>query len=252
MATSWAIPRRRCARWRGEITRVSFLDPGGDLVFADFSSDDPATEVVITLEDYSGSLEDTPYDQPGTQYARGLATVTVVNPTETTWLSIFSVGNHIDRVDLALIGEETFADPVRWQSPIIRAHRHRRHGQHRNDRCEQCQLRRIIRGDRYRCSWGHGQAGPVDRGHHPGDECDAGSADQCGVARPRPTWAEGETVIIAVLIKGGDLREATGDMQIDTGGMGPIHFRILAAAGERSIGDSATAFPILAMGGCRR
>ena len=71
----------------GEITRVSFLDPGGDLIFVDFGSDDPTTEVVITLEEFAGALEESPYDQPGTRYAQGLATVTVANPTELTWLS---------------------------------------------------------------------------------------------------------------------------------------------------------------------
>ena len=37
---------------RGVTTRVSFLDPGGDLVFVDFSSDDPATEMAIALEGF--------------------------------------------------------------------------------------------------------------------------------------------------------------------------------------------------------
>ena len=167
----------------GEITRVSFLDPGGDLVFIDFSSDDPATEVVITLEDYSGSLEDSPYDQPGTQYGRGLATISVVNPTETTWLSVFSAGNRYRPGGLGSDRGGDLGGSGRWYRRHTRD-RHRRHGQHRNDRCEQCQPRRIIRGDRYRCDGGHGQAGPVDWGHHPGGDGDAASADQCGVARP--------------------------------------------------------------------
>ena len=84
----------------------------GTLVFADFSSDDPATEMVITLEGFSGVLEESPYDQEKTRYARGLATVTIVNPTELTWLEVISLGNHIDRVDLALIKEDTFAGEV--------------------------------------------------------------------------------------------------------------------------------------------
>ena len=97
---------------RGVTTRVSFLDPGGDLVFVDFSSDDRAAEMVITLEEFSGDLEESPYDQPDTRYVRGLATVTITNPTELTWLQVVSLGNHVDRVDLALIEDDTFAGAV--------------------------------------------------------------------------------------------------------------------------------------------
>ena len=47
-----------------------------------------------------------------TRYARGLATVTIVNPTELTWLEVISLGNHLDRVDLALIKHDTFDGEV--------------------------------------------------------------------------------------------------------------------------------------------
>ena len=220
----------------GEITRVSFLDPGGDLVFADFSSDDPATEMVITLEGFSGVLEESPYDQEKTRYARGLATVTMVNPTDLTWLEVISLGNHIDRVDLALIVEDTFAGPVDGMADLQAV---------------------VIEGE--------GSIGAIDAANanfvSPFGTIgiDAGGAIvkralSIGDITPREgvtpvlrisaesldraEAGEGETVIIAILIAGGDLREATGDLQIDTGGV-VYPFRILAAAGERSIGESA-------------
>ena len=95
----------------GEITRVSFLESGG-LGLRYVSSDDLVIAMVITLEGFSGVLEESPYDQEKTRYARGLATVTMDNPTDLTWLEVTSLGNHIDRVDLALIVEDTFAGPV--------------------------------------------------------------------------------------------------------------------------------------------
>ena len=168
----------------GEITRVSFLDPGGDLVFADFSSDDPATEMVITLEGFTSVLEESPYDQPQTRYARGLATVTLVDPTDLTWLEVISLGNHIDRVDLALINGRHLCRSGRWEGrSASRGHRGR--GQSRRDRRRQCQLRQLLWNHRDRCRGNHREEGPLAWGHHPERRDDTGTADQCGVARPR-------------------------------------------------------------------
>ena len=220
----------------GEITRVSFLDPGGDLVFADFSSDDPATEMVITLEGFTSVLKESPYDQPQTRYARGLATVTMVNPTDLTWLEVISLGNHIDRVDLALIEEDTFDGEVDGRADLqavviegegsmgaidaASANFVSSFGTIGIDAGQTIVKRALLLGD---ITPSEGTT-PVLR--ISGESLDPAEA------------GEGETVIIAILIAGGDLREATGDLQIDTGGM-VYPFRILAAAGERSIGESA-------------
>ena len=221
----------------GEITRVSFLDPGGDLVFADFSSDDPATEMVITLEEFPGTLEESPYDQQQTRYARGLGTVTLVNPTDLTWLEVISLGNHIDRVDLALIKEDTFAGAVDGRADLqavviegessigaidaANANFVSSFGTIGIDAGQTIVKRALLLGD---ITPSEGTTPPVLRIN--------------GESLDRANTAEGETVIIAILIAGGDLREATGDLQIDTGGM-VYPFRILAAAGERSISESA-------------
>ena len=92
----------------GEVTRLSFLDINGDVIFVDFSSDSSDTEVVVTLEDYMDPLDGSPYNQPDSWYAQGLATVTVVNPTEVTWLTVTSIGNDETLVDPAIVMEETF------------------------------------------------------------------------------------------------------------------------------------------------
>ena len=219
----------------GETTRISFLDPDGDLVFVDFSSDDPATEMVITLEGFSGTLEESPYDQPDTLYARGLATVTMINPTELTWLQVVSLGNHVDRVDLALIEADTFAGEVDGIADIKAV---------------------VIEGE---ASIGvidaansnfvgsSGEIGidaagtVVKRALSIGDITPSEGALPVlrisGTSLDPANAGAGETVIAEIQIAGGDLREATGALQIDTGGI-VYDFPIVAVDGERSIRDS--------------
>ena len=60
----------------GEITRVAFLDPDGDLVFVEFGSDDPNTTLTIRLQDFAASVP-SPYNQTGKTYVQGLATITI-------------------------------------------------------------------------------------------------------------------------------------------------------------------------------
>ena len=219
----------------GETTRVSFLDLDGDLVFVDFSSDDPATEMVITLEEFSGTLEESPFDQPDTRYARGLATVTLLDPTELTWLRVVSLGNHIDRVDLALIEDDTFAGEVDGIADIkavviegegsigvidaANANFMGSSGEIGIDAAETIVKRALSIGDI-----------TPSEGTTPVLRVSAESLDPANAA-------DGETVIAELQIAGGDLREATGALQIDTGGI-VYDFPIVAVDGERSIRNS--------------
>ena len=220
----------------GETTRVSFLDLDGDLVFVDFSSDDPATEMVITLEEYSGALEGSPYNQPDTQYAQGLATIWIMNPTELTWLSVVSLGNHVDRVDLALVKDDTFAIPVNGMADIraisiegdgnigaidaANVNFVGSSGEIGIDAVGAVVRRMVLIGD----ITPGGTARPVLR--ISGDSLD-----------PSDAAAEGQSVISEIRIAGGDLREATGDQRIDTNGV-VYPFPIVAADGALSIRDS--------------
>ena len=219
----------------GESTRVSFLDPDGDLVFVDFSSDDPATEVVITLEGFSGTLEESPYDQPEMSYAQGLATVTMINATEHTWLRVVSLGNHIHRVDLALIEEDTFAGAVDGIADIkavviegeasigvidaANANFVGSSGEVGIDAAETMVKRALSIGDIM-----------PSAGTTPVLRISGASLDPANVGVD-------EKVVDELWITGGDLREATGALQIDTGGVA-YGFFIVAVGGERSIRNS--------------
>ena len=219
----------------GETTRISFLDPDGDLVFVDFSSDDPATEMVITLEGFSGTLEESPYDQPETLYARGLATVTMINPTELTWLQVVSLGNHVDRVDLALIEDDTFAGAVDGIADIKAVV------------IEGEASIGVINAANANFVGSSGEIGidaagtVVKRALSIGDITPSEGALPVlrisGTSLDPANAGEGETVITEIQIAGGDLREATGALQIDTGGVA-YEFPIVAVDGERSIRDS--------------
>jgi hypothetical protein len=97
----------------GEITRISFLDPDGDLVFAEISSDSPETSLTISMSNFSSEVA-SPYTQPGTTYVQGLASFTIENSTALTYFSVFSLGTDANRVDPALFQADdlSFADPA--------------------------------------------------------------------------------------------------------------------------------------------
>ena len=95
----------------GTITRISFLDPAGDLMFAEFGSDDPSTILTISLENYLAAVP-SPYNQPATTYAQGLPTFTIENATPLTFFSTFTLGNDTSRIDVALINSQTFSGDV--------------------------------------------------------------------------------------------------------------------------------------------
>ena len=92
----------------GEITRISFLDLIGNLVFVEFGSDDPNSVLFITLDQFVGSSVASPYDQPTTVYAKGHARLEIQNSTPLTFVSIFTLGNDQSRIDTALVRSDTF------------------------------------------------------------------------------------------------------------------------------------------------
>ncbi|MBP7140485.1 MAG: DUF3500 domain-containing protein [Opitutaceae bacterium] len=73
----------------GQISRTSFIDLTDDIVQVEFSG--PGV-LAISLANSSGPAVATKYNQPGVQYMKGHATVTITGATENTYLSIFSVG----------------------------------------------------------------------------------------------------------------------------------------------------------------
>ncbi len=83
----------------GELTRVSFLDPDGDVVFAEFGGNGKLT---ISFEQHE-SAQPSPYLQSTTWYSQGLATLSVSGGDESTFLSVFSLGNDPLRVDVTII-----------------------------------------------------------------------------------------------------------------------------------------------------
>ena len=96
----------------GQITRISFLDEDGDLMFAEFGAGDPNVVVVITLDPFRGADVLSPYNQPGTVYAQGHPRIEILNSSNATFVALFSLGNDPSRVDNSLILAGTLADPV--------------------------------------------------------------------------------------------------------------------------------------------
>ena len=211
----------------GEITRISFLDLGGDLVFAEFGSEDPDTILTISLEDFRGS-QASPYNQPTTTYVQGLASFMIENATAGTFFSVFTLGNDPTRVDLALINSETFAGEADGIADI-----------------------RSIRVNA--AGGGGGSIGGINAADANfaadsgviGIEAEdisvqrflfVGDMTPSGTTQPR-LRISGDSPLMEVLITGGDLAEATGDFQIDTNGV-VYPFDITATTGQRSISDS--------------
>ncbi len=211
----------------GQITRVSFLDPDGDLVFAEFGSDSLHTHLTIRLYDFKEKVS-SPYAQPGTFYVQGLATFIIENPTELTFFSVFSLGNDSSRVDNALINEETFSGGADGIADI----------------------RSLTVGA------GGGGVSTIG-GINAANANFRGSSGMIGIAAETvrvnlflyvgdmtPSGSAGPSLRISPLstlpeiqINGGDLREAVGAHQIDTNGA-VYGFPIQAMDGQRSISGS--------------
>ena len=73
----------------GQITRVSFLDEDGDLIFAEFGAEDPTVVLVIALDPFDGADVPSPYNQPSTVYAKGRPHFEILNSSSLTFVSFF-------------------------------------------------------------------------------------------------------------------------------------------------------------------
>ena len=212
----------------GEITRVSFLDPDGDIVFAEFGSDVFATELTIDLADSQSSVP-SPYTQPGTTYTQGDATFTIANSTSLTFFSIFSLGNDPTRVDNSLINATTLSDPVNGIADISRVIVSPSNG-------GSVQIGGINAANANFI--GNASVIGVDAEEATfGVFLFVGDITPSGTATP---WLriDPSSTIAEILINGGDLREATGDFQIDTNGI-VYTFPINATDGQRSIANNS-------------
>ncbi len=82
----------------GQVVRASFVDLTDDIVQVEFSG---AGTLTIVLDNASGPGPAVKYNQPGINYMKGHAGLTIVGANETTNVSIFSVGR-ITAVNQAL------------------------------------------------------------------------------------------------------------------------------------------------------
>lgn len=77
----------------GQITRVSYLDPSGDIVQIEFSGKG-SLSIALDADTYKAPADATNYTQPGVQYVQGLASLTIRGSDATTNLSAFAVGTY--------------------------------------------------------------------------------------------------------------------------------------------------------------
>ena len=212
----------------GEITRISFLDPDSDLIFAEFGSDDANTTLAIDLENFQGA-QPSPYNQPGTTYVQGLPRFTIENSTSLTFFSVFSLGNDTARVDIALINDNTFTGDVDGIADIKSI---------------------TVSG----AGGGAGNIGGINAANAVFTDSDGvigidaanisvdsflfvGDMSPSGTSEPR-IRISADSMISEILINGGDLAETTGALQIDTNGI-VYTFPIKATDGQRSISNSS-------------
>lgn len=211
----------------GEITRVSYLDPDGDLVFVEFGSEDPGTTLTVNLANAQEDVA-SPYNQADVTYTQGLASFSINNPTDLTFFSIFSLGNDPDRVDLTLINDDTFTGNV--------------------DGIADVKLLSVL-GDAGGGSEIAGinaaNANFIDSSGIIGiDAEDVAVTDFLFIGDLTPSddarpWirVSADSTIDELRITGGDLAEARGIRQINTNGV-VYTFPFNAADGQRSISDS--------------
>ncbi|MBE7538919.1 MAG: immunoglobulin domain-containing protein [Opitutaceae bacterium] len=74
----------------GQISRISFVDPQGDIVQVEMSGQGTLT---LALANASGPAEAAMYNQPGVTYMKGQATLVLANSNEMTYVAAFSVGS---------------------------------------------------------------------------------------------------------------------------------------------------------------
>ena len=211
----------------GVTTRISFLDPDGDLCFADFRSDNPEARLTIELSGLQTGIL-SPYSQLETTYVRGLASFSIANSDETTAIRIFSLGNNPDRVDPALILNTTFSGNVDGIADV-RAVTVSASG-------EGTTLIRSIDAANANFTGMSGITGIRAEAVRVSERLALYDLTPLGTAQPH-LRVDPESSIEAILITGGDLAEAVGDYRIDTGGVS-YTFPVRAIGGQRSIGDS--------------
>ncbi len=86
-----------------EISRVSFLDPNGDIVQVETSGNAVVT-VTLDSDSFTDAAPPAKYNQPTVSYVGGLATVQVTGADSSIFISIFTVGS-INAVNQALFPE---------------------------------------------------------------------------------------------------------------------------------------------------
>ena len=209
----------------GEITRISFLDAGGDLMFAEFGSDNPDTVLIITLEDFVGPAVPSPYLQPGTVYAKGHPSFEIQNSTALTFVSFFSLGNDTSRVDVSLIQDDTLAGSVNGIAEI--------QSLSINDGSTEVGG---INAANANFSGSDGIVGIDAPNVVVGALLYVGDISPAGNAQPAIRVSANSTVP-EILITGGDLTETIGDFQIDTNGV-IYSFPFVATDGQRSISNT--------------
>lgn len=74
----------------GQISRVSFVDPQGDIVQVEMSGQGTLT---VALAQATGPSEAASYNQPGVLYMQGQATLVLADANEATHVAVFSVGS---------------------------------------------------------------------------------------------------------------------------------------------------------------
>ena len=209
----------------GEITRVSFLDEDGDLMFAEFGAGDPNVVVVITLDPFRGADVPSPYNQPGTVYAKGHPRIEILNSSNATFVALFSLGNDPSRVDNSLILVGTLADPVNGIADV----------------------QSLTISDGATQIGGIGAANANFTGTDGIIGIDAsdvvvglflfvGDITPMGTAMP-VLRVSADSMLDDLFITGGDLAEAMGMFEIDTNGV-VYPFPITATDGQRSINGS--------------
>ena len=73
----------------GQIVRVSWIDGNGDITQGEFSGDGTFT---VSLDDFGAPAEPENYNQPGVEYASGLASITIEGSNSSSNVSVFTVG----------------------------------------------------------------------------------------------------------------------------------------------------------------
>lgn len=91
---------------RGQVVRLSFIDPTDDIVQVEFSG---AGTLSVTLDGATGPAAPTHYRQPGVAYMKGTARLVVMGAGASTNLSVFSVGR-TTAIDQAIFRDDVTYD----------------------------------------------------------------------------------------------------------------------------------------------